>query len=193
MTVAGDASTWTRDCSGRIFSDFGAQAVSPGWRRSLVGSGLQRRAFARMGARPKPPLHRRWRRRRPGRELALAAKLENEATESAATGAPAGDAPASAETLAATLPTVERPRELTMARVMLDLRPVGPAEMRAAGRLVRIDCGEKTVALAFHTESNELRIAGPVLITYGLLPDLNMAGEVSAVEFVPDGYRPPGQ
>ncbi len=92
--------------------------------------------------------------------------------------------------------------------------------MRAAGRLERIDCGDKGVVLVVRTESNELRIAGPamadiafisyradlkgsvdcgvqtpampVLVTYGLSPDLSVAGEVAAVEFVPDGYRPPG-
>ncbi len=86
---------------------------------------------------------------------------------------------------------------------------------------MRIDCAEKGVVLIVRTESNELRIAGPtlpdidfisyradlkggvncgvqtpampVLITYGLSPDLSVAGEVAAVEFVPDGYRPPGQ
>jgi hypothetical protein len=93
--------------------------------------------------------------------------------------------------------------------------------MRAAGTLVRIDCGDKGVVLIVQTGSGDLRIAGPaladidfisyradltgsvncgvqspampVLITYGLSPDLSVAGEVAAVEFVPNGYRPPGQ
>ena len=150
--------------------------------------------------------------------LTMAAKLENEAA--AATEVATAVAPTSGDGPAAALPNAERTRERLDPGVRLDLRPLGPAEMRAAGHLVRIDCAEKGVVLVLRTESNELSIAGPampdiefisyrsdlkgavncgvqtpampVLLTYVPSPDLKVAGEVAAVEFVPDGYRPPG-
>ena len=57
--------------------------------------------------------------------LALAAKLENEA--SAANGA-AESAASMPAALTAPLPSLERPRELADPTVRLDLRAVGPAE-----------------------------------------------------------------
>ena len=150
--------------------------------------------------------------------LAIAARLENETT--AASGAPDSSAAMALASLPSFPPAVDRPLAPGTPEVRLELRPIGPAEVRASGRLMRIDCSDTGVVLVVSTEAGELRIAGPalpnidfisyradlkgsvncgvqapampVLVTYGLSPDLNVAGEVAAVEFVPDGYRPPG-